>query len=285
MADYCIGFISLLPLSQIYLRWEERPALTSAQHAIASEFPALWERIRAGPWWGVHNGRGRRRWWQRQRDSPTKTRFGERQDQTPLGVQRDPVSSVKKNVKVLTLASSFPKSFPQSFLSFFLTTHFADCYYSKVTGLFFFFFALGIDNDNDVIMRRILAVTGVKAGWADLHIRWQLRPGRKTEARSTPLTEKESDFTRRARKKCRAKEMQRLPTPTQQESTRKTSVPPDNLPFLFPLIFLFHFLSCQSESSGLLTIWVPTQEAGCSFLILKTINDKCSQLKEPKEAF
>lgn len=151
----CLNFILLLLLSQIYLRWEERPADTSAQHAIASEFSALWKRIRAGPWWeGVHNGWGRWQWWwQRRWDSPTKTRFRERQDQTPLCVQRDPVSSVKKNVQVPTLASSFPKSFPQSFLSFFLTIHFAYCYYSKATGHYFISFVLGIDID----VRRTLA--------------------------------------------------------------------------------------------------------------------------------
>lgn len=101
-----------------------------------------------------------------------------------------------------------------------------------------------------------------------------------------PLTEKESNFIRGTRKKCRFKEMQLLLAPKQQESTRKTLVPTNNLPYLFPHIFLFHFLSCQSESSGLLnTFWVPTQEAWRSFFILIAADNKCSPLKEPKGGF
>lgn len=114
----------------LLLRWEERSAYPPAQHSFASEFPAFGKRIRTGS--GRERACRRCGEWKRQReqqwDRLTKARLGERQDQTPLVVQRDTVSSLKRMLRKrgeghlpdrsLFLPSILPAIFPSLFTSF-----------------------------------------------------------------------------------------------------------------------------------------------------------------------
>lgn len=99
------------------LRREEWSALPPAQHPIAPELPAFRERIRAGRE-GARRGRWRRKRGLK-RGHLAEGGLRERQDQTPLVVQRDAVPSLNGDVVRGSSAWHFSSSLPRFFPTFF----------------------------------------------------------------------------------------------------------------------------------------------------------------------